>query len=368
MKKIIVVFLITACTVPDVYPAHCRLQYLAPPTAFKQTAVDKETATVWGLVYSLKKNEQAFVAEGAVFLKKMAGFLQERTVEKLDQENLQRFLGSRQADILILFGHDDLGVVEAAARFYKEGLVRKSIIVSGGRARLTIPLIKKMKQHLVYKKIVQHIPESALLHNTPDYWNKLPQHITEAFLFKNILIECGVPSERILLEETSTYTFQNAQNVCALLKGGALFPTTSCILMTIPLQQRRARVALEKAAVDSGLALRIISYAAFCHDDYAGVSMYEMQCHISNVLAEINKIFRDSQGQRDTHVSKGDIHTIDMPPDVMAAYENLTTYIVQPDVINRVGRKNGIGREEPFVLPFSNTEAEVDQKAILLAT
>lgn len=80
-----------------------------------------------------------------------------------------------------------------------------------------------------------------------------PESVSSAEIMKREAMRLGVPGERILLEEGSSTTQQNAEKVAELLPSVGL---RSAILVTSPYHQRRAAMHFEREFESAGLELR----------------------------------------------------------------------------------------------------------------
>ena len=126
----------------------------------------------------------------------------------LHAKNIWGFLGPDYAvdksDFLLVMGSSDLRVARYASEFWFKGLAGY-VIVSGGSGKLT----KEM-------------------------WA-----VSEARNFSRIMIDEGVPKDKIILEEKAANTGDNIVNSQKLITGLGL-PANSGILITKPYMKRRA--------------------------------------------------------------------------------------------------------------------------------
>jgi len=127
------------------------------------------------------------------------------------------------ADVIVVFGTNDLRVARFAARLYHEGFGR-SLVCTGGMAH-----------------------QGDLLATA---WHK-----TEAEMYADECVALGVPLDRIMLETRAANTAENVRFTRELLYRNAGHPR-NVILATKPFMQRRvwATMAVEWPEVPASLA------------------------------------------------------------------------------------------------------------------
>jgi uncharacterized SAM-binding protein YcdF (DUF218 family) len=127
------------------------------------------------------------------------------------------------ADVIVVFGTNDIRVARFAARLYHEGFGR-TLVCTGGMAH-----------------------QGDLLATN---WHK-----TEAEMFADEAVALGVPREAILLEPRATNTAENVRFTRELLCRHAVRPR-NLLLATKPFMQRRvwATMAVEWPEVPASLA------------------------------------------------------------------------------------------------------------------
>ena len=133
------------------------------------------------------------------------------------------------ADIILVFGSNDLRVAEHAASLFLHGLA-PSILFSGARGRMT-----------------QAWPE------------------TEAETMAQVAREAGVPESAILIENRATNTGENIRFSRELLARSGLKPA-SAIFIQKPYMERRTRAALEVQWPEMGIHLSSppLSFTEYC--------------------------------------------------------------------------------------------------------
>ncbi|MBU1147182.1 MAG: YdcF family protein [Candidatus Omnitrophica bacterium] len=219
-------------------------------------------------------------------LQKIFTFLAERN--ELPSRNVP-------ADLLILFGNDDIKTIEKAAGVYKDGLVN-NIVVSGGRGRLAEPLIEHAQKE-----------EYAIKGDLGV--------ISEAEIMKQLLINNGVPEDKIIIEDKSTNTKENADNIKTKLEEKNFLQWTA-VIMQVPLQQRRARLTFEKTfekEIASG-DVRYMSYAPYV-PDVVKMSPEELVDSISLCMKEFER-FREYGPNGKNHMREAEIDN-----EVQSAYD-----------------------------------------------
>ncbi|MFA4842348.1 MAG: ElyC/SanA/YdcF family protein, partial [Candidatus Omnitrophota bacterium] len=213
----------------------------------------------------------------------------------LNIQTVLRYLAQRDVktleviDLLMILGSSDLRVPEEAAKIYHRGLVEK-IIVAGGIGRLTGDLVKP-----------------------------------EAQVYRDILMENGVPETAILVEDKSTNTQENIQFSIALMKEHSLNPR-SIVVMQTPVLQRRSMATFERWYSVTfeelfGYAPAIekcISYAPYIPDVFA-MSEAERAELLDLAKGELYRLDPKVYGPQ----GRGYISYINIPSDVKETYEKL---------------------------------------------
>jgi uncharacterized SAM-binding protein YcdF (DUF218 family) len=111
------------------------------------------------------------------------------------------------ADLMLVFGTNDLRVATVAAEFYREGLA-PLVLITGG------------------------IAHHGDLLATP--WDR-----PEAVIFAEEMIRCGVPEDRILIEPFATNTAENVRFARALIEALPGPPPRNATAVVKPFMQRR---------------------------------------------------------------------------------------------------------------------------------
>ena len=118
---------------------------------------------------------------------------------------------------------------------------------------------------------------------TKDIFNK-----PEAEVFRDVLVRCGVPEARIILETKATNTEQNVKFVYALLRErNQLFD--SLILVQKPFMERRTYATFEKQWPDTTTRFSVTS-PQINYDDYMANSAIDRDFVISNMVGDLQRI------------------------------------------------------------------------------
>jgi len=169
-----------------------------------------------------------------------------------------RFKKTRDKNIIIICGNDNLDTVTAAARLYKEGIVGY-IFTTGGQARLTIPLIENIVKKYGSVRISkrEEINESNIANILPQLIDlyergRLKERVSysESEFIRNLLINhYNIPAKHVLYESSSTNTpqnFQYAKNIILRLKPKGRLPIENVFYIQTPLQQLRTYFTFNK--------------------------------------------------------------------------------------------------------------------------
>jgi uncharacterized SAM-binding protein YcdF (DUF218 family) len=182
------------------------------------------------------------------------------------------------ADVIIVFGTNDLRVARFAARLYHEGFGRR-LVCTGGIAH-----------------------QGDLLATN---WHK-----TEAEMFAEEAISLGVPPDRILLEPRACNTAENIRFSRELLCRDATRPR-NILLATKPFMQRRvwATMAIEWPEIPATLASERMTL-----DEYFTADLPPSKV-IPIMLGDLQRVW--IYGQRGWSAAQI------VPPEVMEAYREL---------------------------------------------
>lgn len=191
------------------------------------------------------------------YLRVLTRFLAHRDVEDVNSETLQATLGTEKADLLMLHGCSVIEIVETAAEIYSQDLANK-IIVTGGHGRQTQQLIDNL---------------APAGYGDIDLTPRFGQEISEAEIFREILVRNGVPRGAIMVEAASTNMREHVRNSMNILRSHGYGPHNlhTVINMQHPLFQMRADVTFDRTVSnitsrDEGWDIKRVGYAAFIPD------------------------------------------------------------------------------------------------------
>ncbi|WP_265594843.1 YdcF family protein [Haloferula sp. BvORR071] len=178
------------------------------------------------------------------------------------------------ADVILVFGSNDLRVAEHAAELWLRGLA-PYLLFSGARGRMTMD------------------------------WAE-----TEAAAMARVAREKGVPEERILIEDRATNTGENIRFTRELLGGRGLAAATAIVVQK-PYMERRTFAALGAQWPD--LECRLSS-PALDFDSYCGGEL-SVDFVIAAVVGDFQRIL--------DYPALGFATAQEVPEEVMAAYRLL---------------------------------------------
>jgi len=204
-----------------------------------------------------------------------------------------------RADVALVFGNEDLRVVEGAAALYHQGRILKKIVVSGGSGRLTAPLREAAVR-------AGHLSAEAAA------------GLTEGEILKEILRAYQVPEDFILVENEAKHTYGNAVlSLKKLDEEGVAF--SSIIALQTPLQEKRSAEVLREALREAQRPdVTVYSYAA----DVPRVEEMTPEARDAAeraALAEIDRFI--------DYGKPGPLHSLRTPPEL----EGLTTPVMRHD-------------------------------------
>lgn len=235
-------------------------------------------------------------------------FLGMRDIPALTKENLEEAFHIPQADVMVLFGGSILCGAEVLAKAMKDRVARTFILV-GGHGHTTETL------RLQIGRALPEVPASSL------------KDLSEAELFQAYLEHhFGVRAD--YLETRSTNCGNNITNLLDLLEEHQI-PCESIILCQDATMQRRMDAGLRKHRP----GMRIINYAAYqatvtehqgrLELEEAIPGMWEMDRYVELLMGEIPRLQDDLNGYGPA--GKGFIAHVDIPPEVLQAFESLKT-------------------------------------------
>lgn len=181
----------------------------------------------------------------------------------------------KQSNCIIALGNSDLRTAQKAAEVFNNGYA-DSLVVTGGFGRLT-----------------------------KDKFSK-----PEALVFAGEAERLGVPKDKILIEDKSTNTFDNARLTKKLLNDKNIHPK-SIVIVTKPYMERRAYETFVAVLPSTSIA---VTSPDLDFNNYPNNAV-PMDLLINMVVGDHQRlmIFSDS----------GDIAKQEVPEDVMSAYKKL---------------------------------------------
>lgn len=189
-----------------------------------------------------------------------------------------------RTDIMLVLGSHDLRVPEYAAELYRDGLASQ-VIISGGIAH-----------------------NDDLLKTG---WEK-----TEAETFADVMIENGVPKDRVLLEVAAKNTGDNFAFSRKILESNGI-DFASALVITKPYMERRAFATGTKQWPDKKI---IVSSPPFLFDEY-------FEAYVNETSPEdiLNIMMGDFQ-RIDIYGRKGFQTPQEIPADVWEAFNHLKRF------------------------------------------
>jgi uncharacterized SAM-binding protein YcdF (DUF218 family) len=245
----------------------------------------------------------------------VARFLGKRDIDELSRKELEKKFGITQVDMIIILGNSIPYIAELGAKAYKSGLARK-IMIAGGIGHATKYLIQNVLQDSKYTDI--------------DVIDKSEAEILSQIIVKNENVE----KNKIIIESKSTNCGSNAQEALKLLKAVGEVPK-SIILMQDPAMQLRSHASFLK---EWGEEKTIISYSPFIpmlvtsEDDCQFANgeicgLWTMDRFIDLIMGEIPRLKDDENGYGPR--GRGYIVHVDIPQEVINAYERLLTFYTE---------------------------------------
>lgn len=256
--------------------------------------------------------ENIFVnAQDILNINKLVSFLAKRDIKELTASALMKLTNKKQVALLILLGNSIPYTGELVAEAYKNGLADRIMIV-GGIGHSTDFLRTSIMNH-------------------PKYSNLPVKDRTEAEILQGVICEyLGKKiNNDLILEEKSTNCGSNAREALKMCNLKGLNPET-VILIQDPTMQLRTNASFEKEWANNNV--KFINFAPFIplvkkdnrsfnfNNNIIGLWTHER--FLSLVLGEIPRLYDDKHGYGP--LGKGYIAHLDIPGDVMGAYNALT--------------------------------------------
>ncbi len=262
-----------------------------------------------------------FVNEQDIFnINKLVFFLAKRDIKELTASALRKFTNKNKVDLLILLGNSIPYTGELAAEIYENGLANKLMIV-GGIGHST-----------------DHLRDNIINH--PKYSHLIVEDRTESEILQDLICDyLGEEFNRdIILEKNSTNCGSNAREALKMCDIHELDPEM-VMLIQDPTMQLRTNASFEKEWANKNV--KFINFAPFTplvkkdnrsfnfiNNNIIGLWTHER--FLSLVLGEIPRLYDDKHGYGP--LGKGYIAHLDIPGDVMEAYNALTNKF--KDILN----------------------------------
>jgi hypothetical protein len=230
--------------------------------------------------------------------------------------------GSTEFDVIAVFGNQVLATFTEACSLFRAGFAQQ-LLFSGGCGHSTELLRANIAKSARYGRFLL----DGLI---GDAW-------PEADMFaKMAQIEFGIPADKILIENASTNTGENARFSMALLSQLASAPH-NILVMQDPVLQRRTMLTLSLAVERLPEQPLLFSRSAFVPllkvDGKGQVQLsppeandaWDLNRFISLVLGEIERIRNDENGYGPK--GRGFLPAIEIPADVLSSYENVARMV-----------------------------------------
>ncbi|HUI51904.1 MAG TPA: YdcF family protein [Terriglobales bacterium] len=230
--------------------------------------------------------------------------------------------GLDRFDVIALFGNELPATLTEACQLFQSGLSR-FLLFSGGRGHSTQPLFANLARSSRYQKYAKQ------------GW--IGETLPEAEAFARLAkLEFGIPGDKILVEDASTNTGENARFTLDLLTR-RIPAAHHMLLLQDPLMQRRAVLTVAKALESVANPIRCFSRAAFVPEivlsasgewEFASGSAQELwskQRFLSIVLGEIKRLRNDENGYGPR--GRNFLPAVEIPADVLASYTRLLQWV-----------------------------------------
>jgi uncharacterized SAM-binding protein YcdF (DUF218 family) len=238
----------------------------------------------------------------------------------LHPDHLIRHIGAQQFDIVAVFGNQVLATITQACSLIVSGLGDR-LLLSGGRGHSTLFLFQNIARSARYGYLVQD--------------GSVCERLSEAEMFAVIAkSEFGISACKVLIENSSTNTGENVRFSLGLIGNEVLSPRR-ILVMQDPIMQRRTMLTLGLAARNRPCQPLLYSRSVFVPEfelqmngglrlRHGNELPWQKDRFLSLVLGEIERIRNDERGYGPR--GRGFIPAIEIPHDVLSAYENLREY------------------------------------------
>lgn len=238
-------------------------------------------------------------------------FLARRDIKTLGRESLLKDYGIDKADMLILLGSGIPYIAEVAAESYIKGLA-KEFLISGGIGHSTRYLCDSILKNLTYNSIqVDYRPEADILCEVITKYN-------------------GIPSDKIIIENSSTNCGDNAAKTYDILKKRDKKPK-SIILIQDPIMQLRTGASFQKVW-ENDKDITFINFAPFIpllmlkngaieFQDRNVPDLWNVDRFLSLIMGEIPRLLDNENGYGPR--GKDFIAHVNVPSNILNYYKDL---------------------------------------------
>ncbi|GAA0177495.1 DUF218 domain-containing protein YdcF [Clostridium sediminicola] len=259
------------------------------------------------------KNNKTITKEQINDINIISSFLSKRDIDSLNEQSLYKKFGILKVDMLILLGNSLIYTVEIAAKAFRNKIA-KELMVVGGIGHSTELLRRNVENSMKYKEI-----------NCSDK--------AEAEIIKEILCKyCKIAEESIITENKSTNCGSNANESLKVIQNAGK-EVKSVILIQDPTMQLRTYASFKKEWKNVK-DIRFINYAPLVPQMKIGngnVSytnningLWDIERFLSLIMGEIPRIIDNENGYGPE--GKGFIDHVDVPNNIIRAYERLTPF------------------------------------------
>jgi uncharacterized SAM-binding protein YcdF (DUF218 family) len=254
-------------------------------------------------------------------INRIAKFLAVRDINKLDAKELEKAVGLKKVDILVLLGNSIPYTIQCAVTAYKNNLCDK-ILINGGIGHSTQILRDEIRKDSKFDCI--------------EVDNK-----AEANIFFDIMTKIyGIQPDKIIVENKSTNCGDNARKATELLRELSI-EYDSLMLIQDPTMQLRTYASFLKC-IDAE-KIKLINYAPFIPNinsylkltnaDVNGI--WDEQRYFELIMGEIPRLKDDNNGYGPN--GKNFIAHVDIPLEIEEDYNMLKTLIANNDFYSRCG-------------------------------
>lgn len=266
------------------------------------------------------KNNRTITKEQIDDINIISSFLSKRDIDFLDREILFNRFGLTKVDMLILLGNSLLYTVEIAAKAFQNKLA-KELMVVGGIGHSTELLRRNVKNSVKCKDV-----------NSNDK--------AEAEIIKEILSRYyKIDEKNIITENKSTNCGSNAYESLKVIQSIGK-EVKSVILIQDPTMQLRTYASFKKEWKNIKDA-KFISYAPFVpqvktsNGEFSYKNkidgLWDIERFLSLIMGEIPRLLDNENGYGPK--GKGFIEHIDVPDNIISAYERLSPFFSDYQVL-----------------------------------